>query len=170
MLTIRRASPLDAAIISDLVIRTFKETFGNLFTTLELEDYLQKTFGIEKLESSLNKLHNVFAIAYVNEVPADYYKIKLHSDIEDIDETTMIQLQKIYVLQQYLDKKIGKELMLQMLSLPEIKGFKYIWLVVLHTNDRAIGFYKHFGFAKLKKHYYRIGSQHLEYELMIKKL
>jgi len=56
------------------------------------------------------------------------------------------------------------------LNLKEIESRKMMWLVVLHTNNRAIQFYGRYGFEKLKTYYHTIGSRLLEYDLMIKKL
>jgi ribosomal protein S18 acetylase RimI-like enzyme len=49
-----------------------------------------------------------------------------------------------------------------------MEGFEIIWLVVLHSNYRAIKFYEKHGFKKFRKYDYTIGSHKLEYELMTK--
>lgn len=61
---IRRAVLTDAHIISFLGRKTFAETFAELFSKEELNVYLEKTFNIEKLKSSLSKVENVFGILY----------------------------------------------------------------------------------------------------------
>ena len=170
MIFIRRADLADAKIIASLGRVTFTETFGDLFNEPELEDYLLKTFSVEKIFNSLKKQNNIYWIACFNEEPVGYAKIKLDSKVEDIEFKEQIQLQKIYILKQFLDKRIGSELLKQILMSEEVKKSSIVWLVVLHTNERAIIFYEKFGFRKLKKHNQQIGKTIFTYELMVKEI
>ena len=165
---IKRAGFSDASVISLLGKETFTETFGDLFGTAELSEYLDKTFNISKLQTSLLKEENIFGILYYLGHPVGYYKIKLGEHFDYSADTDCVQLQKIYVLRNYLHLKLGKEMMSDILNLNELKTCKMIWLVVLHTNFRAIRFYEHRGFEKLRKYHHQIGSRQLEYELMTK--
>ena len=160
----------DASVISFLGKQTFTETFGYLFTENELNQYLEGTFSLKKIESSLLKPHNIFGILYHADKPAGYFKVKVGSHYNDSIDKAYVQLQKIYVLKDYLDKKLGPELIKYIFDLPEIKDCDTIWLVVLGANARAIKFYENHGFRKLKKHYFTIGEHNLEYELMTRKL
>lgn len=170
MVTIKIATISDAPVISFLGKQTFTETFGFLFTEDELNQYLEDTFNLKKLESSLLKPHNIFEIMYYDDKPVGYCKVKVGSNYNDSIDKTHVQLQKIYILKEYLGKKLGAVLLKYVFDLSEIKKCELIWLVVLHTNARAIKFYENHGFEKLKKYYYTIGKHNLEYELMVKKL
>jgi diamine N-acetyltransferase len=168
MIFIRRADISDSAIIASLGRITFTETFGNLFTKPELEDYLLKTFNVENISYSLGKKNNIYWLAFEDENPVGYAKIKLNSKVEEIDNEEQIQLQKIYVLKEYLDQKIGSALMKEILTCEIINKGTVLWLAVLHSNERAILFYEKFGFKKFKKHYHQIGALNFKYEIMIK--
>lgn len=89
-------------------------------------------------------------------------------DYDHSPDANYVQLQKIYVLGDYLHLKLGREMLKNIFSLKEMKDCRIMWLAVLHTNIRAIKFYEHQGFEQLKKYHYQIGSHLLEYELMIK--
>jgi diamine N-acetyltransferase len=68
------------------------------------------------------------------------------------------QLQKIYVLAEFVGERIGEALLRQ--GLPEARRrAPTLWLDVLHENKRAIGFYKKHGFAVTGEDTYTIGSQ-----------
>ena len=168
MIHIKKAACTDAPIISFLGKQTFQETFGELFTADELNEYLENTFGIKKLEESLLKPRNIFGIVYCLDKPVGYYKVKIGSGYDDPAVNNPVQLQKIYILKDYLDKKLGKALLEHIFALQEIKACDRIWLVVLQSNSRAIRFYENNGFSKLKRYYHRIGDHDLEYELMTK--
>lgn len=166
---VKKAQVNDARHIAGLGRTTFQETFGHLFpVAAELEIYLQNTFSVEKIASSLAKDNNVFWLAWDGQTPVGYAKLKIKSWHNDEETEGVSQLQKIYVLQAYLDQKIGK-LLYETLEQEVLKiGSKKLWLVVLHTNEKAIRFYEKAGFVKTQKHYYTIGSQKFEFELMSK--
>jgi diamine N-acetyltransferase len=170
MIAMKRASVFDAPVISFLGKKTFTETFAHLFNVDELDRYLEETFNIQKLEKSLSKDKNIFGILYYLDQPAGYYKVKAGVDYEHSINKKFLQLQKIYILQEYLPLKLGEILLQDILNLQEIKDCETIWLVVLYSNYRAIRFYENHGFDKLKKYHFTIGRQRLEYELMTKKL
>ncbi len=89
-------------------------------------------------------------------------KIKLES------EQTW-QLQKIYILRDFLDKKIGYSF-LQLLENEVVKSnIKNIWLTVEVRNERAIRFYEKMDFYKKEKTTFTIGTQTFDFELMEKK-
>jgi diamine N-acetyltransferase len=167
---IKRADFSDAQTISFLGRKTFTETFGDLFSKEELSEYLDKTFNIDKLQVSLHKNENIFGILFYQSNPVGYYKIKLARRHDHSADANCVQLQKIYILGDYLHLKLGKEMLEDILNLKEIKDCKKVWLAVLQTNVRATAFYKRHGFEKSDVCYYNIGSLRLEYDLMIKKL
>jgi diamine N-acetyltransferase len=170
MISIKRATVSDTQTISFLGKKTFTETFAGLFKQEELKKYLDDTFNVGKLENSLVKNGNIFGILYYLDDPVGYYKVKIGMYNDHSINDNYVQLQKIYILHDYLHLKLGKKMLENILSLKEIRDCKMIWLVVLNTNYRAIKFYENNGFEKLKKTWYTIGLQKLEYELMTKSI
>jgi diamine N-acetyltransferase len=71
---IRRATPEDAATVALLGRITFVESFGHLFRSHphELRSYLDRTFGVGKIEISLAKPGNVYWLAYRDHLPVGY--------------------------------------------------------------------------------------------------
>ena len=53
---------------------------------------------------------NIFWIAFVNRLPVGYAKLKLNSSSRIIESKDVCQLQKIYVLKDFLSMRIGFEL------------------------------------------------------------
>ena len=168
MIYIRKAGYSDAQIISFLGRITFTETFTGLFSENELNEYLEETFSIKKLGKSLLKHNNIFGIIYYQDNPVGYYKVKMGMHYDHSADENYVQLQKIYILKDCINMKLGKEMLRHIYGLKEMESCKTIWLVVLNTNYRAIHFYLHQGFEKFKKYHHQIGSHNLEYELMTK--
>lgn len=167
---IRRATSKDAAVIVELGRQTFTETFGHLFTPTALQGYLDATFNEAKIYNSLQKPHNLYFLAYNNDTPLGYIKIKLNSTTPEIQAERPVQLQKLYVLQEFITQKVGAALMQFCLQLPEIQSNDLMWLVVLQSNERAIRFYEKFGFTKYSEYAHQIGENRFEYYIMIKNL
>ncbi len=161
----------DAPYIALLGRITFQEAFGHLFPIqAELETYLAGTFSVEKIRSSIQKTNNVFWLALADDLPVGYAKFKKESWFDDADKEGVSQIQKIYVLKDFLKLKLGFNLYQHIENEAISLNSKYLWLVVLHTNYRAIQFYEKIGFEKTKQHFFDIGSQHFQFELMVKQL
>ena len=166
---IRLAQEEDAQFIALLGRVTFTETFGHLFRDQnDLIDYYNKTFSVQKIEDGIRKQNNVFWIAFVNRLPVGYAKLKLHSRSKFIESKDVCQLQKIYVVRDFLSMRIGFELQESLLKKAKELGFSQIWLSVLNSNERSINFYEKTGFEKIGNHDFQIGNENFEFTAMLK--
>ena len=168
---IRVAKKEDAQFIALLGRITFTETFGHLFRDQnDLINYYNHTFSVQKIEDGMKKQNNIFWIAFVNRLPVGYAKLKLNSKSDFIDSKDVCQLQKIYVLKDFLSMKIGFKLQDSLLKKAKQLNFDRVWLSVLNSNDRAINFYKNTGFEKIGNHDFQIGKENFEFIAMNKLL
>jgi len=168
---IRLANKEDAQFIALLGRVTFTETFGHLYSDYQdLMNYYDSTFSVEKIENSIEKPDNVFWIAFINRLPVGYTKLKLNSKSKFIDSENVCQLQKIYVLKDFLSMKIGFQLQKLLLEKSKELGFEKIWLSVLNSNERAINFYIKNGFEAIGNHDFQIGKENFEFIAMCKLL
>lgn len=168
---VRRAGVEDAEIISALAKITFSETFGHYFRDpQDLLDYFERTFSEEKIVSSIKKEHNVFWLSLVNDAPVGYAKLKLNSSSEFVKAKNPSQLQKIYVLKNFLSMKIGLKLQDEMLKEAAERGSDVIWLSVLKQNERAIRFYSKTGYEIIGEHDFQIGKESFQFHVMSKAL
>lgn len=157
-----------AATVAWLGRVTFTETFGELFAPDVLADYLARTFGEEKIAASLRNPANFFLLAFAQGRPVGYLKLKRQSRTPHSPEDPQMQLQKIYVLRDYLSQHVGKHLLHRGEAQARQEGAVLLWLTVLATNERALAFYRRHGFAPASKKYFTIGADTLEYEVMTK--
>lgn len=168
---IRIATTEDADYIALLGRITFGETFGHLFSDKQdLLDYYDSTFAVDKIENSLSKPNNHYWIAFADRLPVGYAKLKLNSKSEFIPEAAVCQLQKIYVLKDFLAMKIGHTMQNLLLEKAKKEGFNQIWLSVLQANERAIQFYQKNGFKNIGSHYFQIGQENFNFIAMSKQL
>ena len=169
MIEIRVATYDQAEVISKLGSNTFTETFGMLFTDpRDVVEYCERTFSIEKIAASLTSKNNIFWVAYVNELPVGYAKLKLNSTSGFIDSTNICQLQKIYVLAEFHSMQIGRSLQDAVLRKAQSLQNEVIWLSVYDNNLKAITFYKKNGFESVGKHTFTIGKDTFNFQVMRK--
>jgi GNAT superfamily N-acetyltransferase len=112
-LHIRAAEQEDAAVVALLGRITFAETFGPLFEHHpdDLALYLQATFGVAKIRRSLDVPGNSYWLAFADDLPVGYAKLKYPSATGLLPESDAAQLQKIYVLRDFLGRGIGLPLL-----------------------------------------------------------
>jgi ribosomal protein S18 acetylase RimI-like enzyme len=165
---LRQATPEDAPVIALLGWVAFAETFGPLFVGNNLEYYLRMTYGVEKIRQSISKPYNRFWIAYWNGIPGGFIKIKsnVSPPADHLEATAPWQLQKIYVQQQFLTKKLGQVLFNQGVDYATKNGATLLWLLVQEDNARAIRFYEKNGWSKERYLPFTIGIQTFHFHLM----
>ncbi|MET2984547.1 GNAT family N-acetyltransferase [Aureibaculum conchae] len=168
-LIIRKATIKDDVILALLGRVSFREAFGHFWTDEKvLRNYFKNTFSVEKIRSSITKENNVFWIAFADKLPVGYAKLKKYSPYESISDKRPAQLQKIYLLNDYVGNKIGKKMQDILFEEVQNLGIKTLWLAVWDKNDKAIKFYEKYGFEKTTKYHYEYENLKADYEVMTK--
>ncbi|MFI5133840.1 MAG: GNAT family N-acetyltransferase [Chitinophagales bacterium] len=167
-ITITRADVSHAAIIATLGKKSFRRAFEHLFKSKEeLFEYLEHTYDPVKLAKSIRKDNNVYFLAVLDDIPVGFVKAKKFSLHPQIESISQMELQKIYVLPEHHGIGAGKALLNAVTELAQEIKPDYIWLDTHISNEKAISFYTKNGFSKCGKHYFTIGTQVFEYDLMI---
>ncbi|HUB13809.1 MAG TPA: GNAT family N-acetyltransferase [Acetobacteraceae bacterium] len=164
---IRRAHPVDATVVALLGRITFAETFGHLFVhhAGDLRAYLDATFDVAKIERSLGKPPNQYWLAFQRGLPIGYAKLKHPVAPPHAPQQDAAQLQKIYVLREFLAQGIGHEPLAPAMHAASAST-ALRWLDVLRENDRAVGFYARHGFIPVGEDTYAIGTQRFLFHIM----
>jgi diamine N-acetyltransferase len=168
---IRRAEQHDATTVALLGRITFAETFGYLFQVCpgDLRDYLDATFDVAKIERSLGDARNLYWLAFRHRLPIGYAKVKRLSPVPGQPGLRAAQLQKVYVLQAFLARGIGRALLLPAIQAASELA-STLWLDVLRENARAVRFYAQHGFVAAGEDTYAIGAQRFLFQIMTRAL
>jgi len=145
-------------MLAELGAKTFYETFAKDNTPENISLYMKKSFSKEIQLNELSKPDIIFLIVELEDEPVGYAKLKMNSNDESVKGTEVMEIERIYASQEYIGKGIGKELMKACINEARQRGCDSIWLGVWEKNQRAIDFYKKWGFKEVGTHVFMLGD------------
>lgn len=160
----------DVSRLVTLARQTFEEAFAHQNTKADLEKYLDEHFTPAKLSDELNDPTNKFFIAYADTQAAGYCKLRLNQHPDQPKNTKALELERIYVLREYQSKKVGAALMEHVINYSKANHYETLWLGVWEKNEKAIAFYKRWGFEIYGTHPFQLGNDPQTDVLMKKRL
>jgi diamine N-acetyltransferase len=155
---IRYGTTEDAKVLAELGARTFYDTFAKDNKSENIQSYLEKSFSPEIQQKELSDPNIIFLIAELDGTPVGYAKLKMNSKDDALKGTNPVELERIYAVQEYLGKGVGKGLMKASLREARQRGCDSVWLGVWEKNQRAIDFYEKWGFKKVGTHVFKLGD------------
>jgi diamine N-acetyltransferase len=158
----------DVSLLAELGARTFYDTFAAENTEMDMQDYIRKTFSRERILHELNDKTSTFLICFVDDVAAGYAKLQHNKNPASLPEKKAIEIERLYVIQSLIGKKVGKFLMLKCIDIARQGSYELIWLGVWEKNVRAIEFYKKFGFEVFGSQKFVLGND-VQDDLLMKK-
>lgn len=157
-MNIRYGTTGDARMLAELGAKAFYDTFAKDNIPENMETYLQRSFSSEIQLNELSQPDVIFLIAEIEGNPVGYAQLILGSHDEAIQRIHPLEIRRIYASQAYLGKGVGKELMQATIHEARQRGCDRIWLGVWEKNQRAIDFYKKWGFRKVGTHVFSVGE------------
>ena len=167
---IRIASEKDALVLSEIGINTFNDTFHNIISPQNMSIYLHQSFNQEKICDEIVRGRSIYFLAFIDKLPVGYAKLNKDKGIGGLKEVNVIELERIYVLQEMIGKKIGTYLMETILDIVSKEKYKILWLTVWENNRKAIEFYIKWGFKKSGNYIYKVGAADYTNIIMTKDL
>ena len=167
---IRQASTLDLAALQAIGRKTFEEAFAANNSEENLAAYLEEGFSKQKLEAELQNENSRFYFALQEEEIIGYLKVNMGDAQSENQDPNALEIERIYVLQQYHGTQVGALLYEQALSIAQARKAPYIWLGVWEENPRAIRFYQKQGFVEFGEHIFQLGDDAQRDVLMKKSL
>lgn len=168
-LTIRRATPADAAAVSRIATRTFTETFGHLYEDEDLQAFLQDSFAVEKQALILGL--DAYAIWLLEDdgEPVGHAAAGPcglpHPEAGPEDG----ELKRLYVLSGYQSGGWGGRLFAAALEWLEREGPRTLWISVWSENLGAQRFYARAGFEFAGEYQFKVGRAR-DREFMFRRL
>ena len=157
-LTIRRGTPADALLLSELAARTFSETFAVDNTPEDLAAYLAASFSVAQVTAELEEPASTFLIAEIEGQAAGYAKLHDGEPEQGVEGANPIELVRLYVLREWLGRSVGQQLMRACIDEAQRTGHETLWLGVWERNARAQAFYRKWNFRPVGEHVFQLGA------------
>jgi ribosomal protein S18 acetylase RimI-like enzyme len=146
LISVRKADAQDAELLFSVCRQSYVESFADHWNDGGLSWYLDKVYGLDVLERDLTDKRINYFIAYYDNVPAGFMKLKLNSILTDKIGGKHLEIEKLYFLTRYKRKGLGRELISTARRIAKDLEMNVIWLGVIDTNASAISFYERNGF------------------------
>jgi len=155
---IKYAEIPDAELIADMSRQTFYDTFAAVNTKEDMDKFMNEQFNRETLIKEVGAPGNLFLLAYDGEEPLGYVRIREGERHSEFENQTSIEIARIYATKSSIGKGVGKALMQECIRIAKEMKRDIIWLGVWEKNDRAIEFYRKWGFEKFAEHDFVLGD------------
>ncbi len=168
-LNIQTVTADDASLIANISRETFYDSFADQNTVADMQLFLDTQFTSEKLMAEVGDPLNVFFIAFIDDQPVGYCKMRPGAHIQMQTADPAIEICRFYARKNSIGKGVGKAMMQHALSYAKDQQYVNVWLGVWEKNERAITFYQSFGFSKFGEHDFLLGAD-LQRDWLMRKL
>jgi diamine N-acetyltransferase len=157
-ITIRVASADDVEAIVSLGIRTFRDTFDEVNSAEDMMMYLNSTFTLKRISEEIKEPESAFFLAEQESEIIGYARVRNSEKPDGVGDGKAIEIEKLYADKKFLGRRVGYLLMSECLQYARDNNANWVWLGVWENNERAIAFYKRWGFEKFSDHVFMLGK------------
>ncbi|HPH45530.1 MAG TPA: GNAT family N-acetyltransferase [Chryseolinea sp.] len=157
-ITVRAVTEKDLHTLREVAIQSFRDLLEKSNTEEDMKLYIDKNLTYEQLKKEFHEKETVFFLLYDGEKAMAYLKLRVGHEPEELAGTNSIEIERLYCIQEYVGKHIGKILMQISLDYAKEHGYEIIWLGVWEHNPRAYAFYQKWGFEKFGSHVFMLGT------------
>lgn len=157
-LSFKICTPEDLDSLTELSRTTFIAAFEKDNDPAEFNDYMNSAFSKDNIKTQLLNSNSEFHFAYYDNSLVGYFKLNEEDAQNEQHEESSVELERIYVLEEFQGKQIGKYMLLKTIDIAKAKQVSFLWLGVWNKNTAAVRFYERYGFIKFGSHPYYIGK------------
>lgn len=155
---IRLARAADAIALSELAVRTFRDTFAAENTAEDMAMYLAKSYSVAQTERELLDAGMATLVAESNGALIGFAQLRLGSAPPTEHTGTPIEIWRFYVDKPWHGQGVAAALMAQVDAHAAAHGATTLWLGVWERNARGIAFYKKAGFLDVGSQEFVLGT------------
>ncbi len=168
-LSVRLADVTDLHVILALSVHTFTDTYAEFNREEDMQLYVEQNFNELRIMKELSDPASIFLLAMADDHPAGYAKLKI--GMNPVQENIpSIEIARFYADRKFIGKGIGKILLENCVRIALEKNYDTTWLVVWNKNNRAIEFYKKWGFEIAGDIVFLLGNDRQSDYIMIKRM
>lgn len=157
---IRRASPSDAARLSEFAERVFDEVFGPQNDKDDMAAYLHEAFAPDIQRSEITAPGSIVLIAEQpgSRLLVGYAHVSRADTPDCVTGPAALELKRLYVEPRLHSQGIGRRLLHEAIGHARAAGAQTLWLGVWEHNLKAQKFYAREGFTRVGDHPFVLGT------------
>ncbi len=156
---IRKIGLSDLQELRDIGIKSYVPHYAQMWKPDGLKWYLNRCFSDEFLQKELVDANVEYYIISSAEKNIGILKLVLQKPLPDSDVENALYLEKLYFIQEWTGKGVGRELMNFTFGRAREINRECVWLVAMDTADKPVAAYQRAGFV-IYSH------ERLDFELM----
>lgn len=160
MISLRRLTPDDAALLADMGGKSLLESHGHSAPAETMQAYVDKSFSTEACRTELSDHGNLFTGIFYGDELAGYFKIILNIPHPAVPLKPVTKLERLYLLKAFYGLKLGHRLLEEAIAISKQHNEKGMWLNVWKKNERAIHFYEKQGFVTVGESQFVLTETH----------
>lgn len=165
----RNANTSDLLKLSVLFKQVYISTYGINGVSDEFANFITDKFSVERLEDIIiHTPENIIVADYQNNL-VGVAEVEVNKKCP-VNEIIAPELSKLYILEWFCGKGIGKKLINESENYIKQIGLNQIWLWVLETNYRAINFYRNQGYKEIGNASFQMEVNKYENIVMLKEI
>ena len=156
---IRPAVATDAADLSELAERTFREAFSAFNTPENMALHCSTAFAPAVQAAEIANPEVLTLVAELRGKLVAFAQLHLRpASPSCVTVTPSLELLRIYVDSSFHGTGLARDLLSSVLATAQRAGAAAVWLGVWERNPRAIRFYQRFGFSEVGEHQFVLGA------------
>ena len=157
-ISIRKATPRDAQLLSGLAASTFHDTFAAHNTAEDMARYVASAFNVTAQRNELSDISTTVFIADCDGDAVGYVMLRAGPVPGCVGDAATIEIARLYSVQRMIGEGVGAALMQRALAEVRGRSMDSVWLGVWEKNARAIAFYERWGFVDVGTLLFTLGS------------
>jgi len=157
---IRKTVPDDYEIISRIGRSGVAASHRDSCSAEDMDEFLKTYYNHDAIKKELTREENIYHIISYKDSPAGFSNMILNVAHPNIPLQNSTKLDRIYLLEEYYDKKMGLSLLQYNVELSKANNQSGMWLFTWQGNQRAVDFYKKAGFKIVGTHRFKVTETH----------
>ena len=169
-ISILPATENDNQLIADIGRIAVEEAHRDSCSAADMEHFLRANYNKAAIRNELNDPVNIYHVLFYKEQPVGFSKIILNAQHPNIPQENVTKLDRIYLLREFYDLKLGFRLLHHNITLSKSGNQCGMWLFTWVGNERAVNFYKRNGFTVIGGHKFKVTDTHYNehYQMFLK--
>jgi len=170
-ITVAKRTPEAAAELAILSRQTFEAAFAADNQAEDMAAYIAANFSPEQQLAEMQQPDVLFLLARMQQQLVGYAKLLFGSQLgmdPNKKPEVRLEIERLYVLEDWIGTGLGAALMRRAIEEARQRNCRAVVLGVWEKNQRALEFYRRFGFKVIGEHEFQLGSD-VQNDLIMRK-